>query len=323
MLPTLDNSIRSVAIRYLKYLGLARGVLVVGITALIIYINVQLGQPLPADQIELIELVTEGLTALIFLAWLVILPNANLTQGTTNLLFFGFLLMYTGFFQAFMSECMESPPGWYWKLFLGDLPIPLGTAIASVGFFQWARRQAQLRRAEGAIKEKFKHLSLTDELTNLGNNRALHQQLEVAVRQAAKQQDPLAAAMLDLDRFKYLNDTYGHQAGDEVLRQFGQLLLDKVRDQDLAFRYGGEEFTLLLSNTTQEQAYSILERIRLNLMQQAFHFDGSEQPVHITVSVGVAELRPTDESDQLLQRADRAVYQAKRLGRNRTVISEE
>ncbi|MET0066581.1 MAG: diguanylate cyclase [Candidatus Thiodiazotropha sp.] len=159
-------------------------------------------------------------------------------------------------------------------------------------------------------------MSLMDELTGLLNRRSLSDVLAQSVSDVMENNSQLTLMMLDFDHFKQLNDTYGHVMGDRLLRAFGELLKSRLRKTDHAFRYGGEEFTVLLKDTGIEDARNIAENIR----QAVTHL--MVEDVLVTVSVGLAAVdqcvRHTPEC--LLESADRALYRAKKLGRNQTVV---
>jgi diguanylate cyclase (GGDEF)-like protein len=126
----------------------------------------------------------------------------------------------------------------------------------------------------------------------------------------------LTVCICDLDHFKSVNDNYGHQMGDQVLAAFGHMLIEEIRAEDTAGRYGGEEFALILPHTSTDQAVVVLERLRLRWAQRPFEAGGSV--FHVTASFGLAAFQ-TDapHPETILDRADRALYQAKRTGRNR------
>ncbi len=176
-----------------------------------------------------------------------------------------------------------------------------------------------------------------DGLTGLANHRHFYDRLEEEVARARRAGTPLSLLMFDIDDFKRLNDTCGHPAGDEVLRQIGRLLRDELRrGGDLAARYGGEEFCVILPNTTAGQrpddapggdghaegAVALAERLRRRIAACGFNIGLEGAPVHVTVSVGVASLGPgTQRMDELVARADAALYAAKRTGKDRVQVS--
>ncbi|GAB6158350.1 diguanylate cyclase [Desulfotomaculum varum] len=156
-----------------------------------------------------------------------------------------------------------------------------------------------------------------DELTRLYNRQYMKARLEEEVNRAKRYGRPLSVLMLDLDFFKNINDCYGHQAGDLVLRNISQLLLLNLREEDIACRYGGEEMVIILPETDLPEAAVVAERLRQSIERMEFILPGKEKPVQITVSIGVAQMNREDTPDMLLQRADEGLYLAKRRGRNR------
>jgi len=184
-----------------------------------------------------------------------------------------------------------------------------------------ARVRTQVRRYRYS-SELRKNLSSTvamaviDGLTGLYNRRYFDRHMSVQLDKAREGEKSLALLMLDIDFFKSVNDTHGHGAGDEVLKEFAERLQANVRGIDLACRYGGEEFVVLMPNTDLHHAKTVAERIRHSVAQEPFE-TGTTQPLNITVSVGISinELE-TDTPDEMLKRADIALYRAKREGRN-------
>ncbi|XOK60393.1 diguanylate cyclase [Paenibacillus elgii] len=162
--------------------------------------------------------------------------------------------------------------------------------------------------------DQLTHAAMTDSLTGLTNRRTF----ESIVSQWTEKQQPFALIVMDIDRFKSINDTYGHQAGDEVLKHLARILTSSVRSNDVCCRYGGEEFVVLLPFTTAPDAWITAERVRIA-------FETRENPLGIplTVSLGIADYPSHAESPELLfQRADHALYQAKEAGKNRTIIAD-
>ncbi|HLA31186.1 MAG TPA: sensor domain-containing diguanylate cyclase, partial [Pseudomonas sp.] len=168
-----------------------------------------------------------------------------------------------------------------------------------------------LRRYQARINA----LATTDQLTELLNRRGFDLLASQALQEARRHNSPLCALLLDLDQFKELNDKHGHLAGDEVLRGFANKLQGNLRQADIICRWGGEEFILLLKDTTPEQARELGEKIRQQTELSRFTHNGSN--LQITVSIGLAQLQADDALNQLIARADRALYRAKQSGRNR------
>jgi diguanylate cyclase (GGDEF)-like protein len=173
--------------------------------------------------------------------------------------------------------------------------------------------------------EALRKLASYDELTGLYNRREMDCLLLEGVNLYKRYSRPLALVMLDVDYFKIINDTYGHQVGDEVLRWLGALVRATVREVDVASRYGGEEFAIILPEMTRTQAFKMAERLRRRINAQPFTCKLDERrPIRfsISVSLGVASLPDDAESPSgLIDAADRRLYEAKRQGRNRAIQS--
>jgi diguanylate cyclase (GGDEF)-like protein len=171
------------------------------------------------------------------------------------------------------------------------------------------------------LREALRLQAIRDSLTGLYNRRYMQEFLEREIHRARRRKKPLAVMMLDLDNFKRYNDTFGHPAGDEALRFVGDTLLRSVRGEDLACRYGGEEFSLILPECSLEEGAVRAEEIRMRLKE--LHMERASQiPGVITVSIGVAAFEETtDKSNLLLKFADDALYQAKRAGRDCVVVA--
>ncbi len=165
-------------------------------------------------------------------------------------------------------------------------------------------------------KRRFEVLASTDALTGCLNRRALIEKLEQELDRARRYEFPVTILMIDLDRFKAVNDSLGHLVGDAVLRQVGELLHREVRSVDLVARYGGEEFVVLLPNTSTDGGMSFAERLRERAAQH--DFTSGLAPLALTVSIGVATFpaTPGQTVDELLAAADQALYRAKHDGRN-------
>jgi diguanylate cyclase (GGDEF)-like protein len=182
--------------------------------------------------------------------------------------------------------------------------------------------QVGLSVANIRLREALRSQSTKDPLTGLYNRRYLQEMLEREIRRAIRSEQALGALMLDLDHFKNFNDTYGHEAGDAVLRETAAFLVRSIRAEDFVCRYGGEEFVVILPTADIRAAAARAERIRSKLRDVVVMHDGRSLGL-ITVSIGVAALpnHGTNEKD-LLQAADAALYRAKRDGRDRVVVAD-
>ncbi|MGF6556522.1 diguanylate cyclase [Pseudomonas sp. S30_BP2TU TE3576] len=163
--------------------------------------------------------------------------------------------------------------------------------------------------------EEQRQKALVDPLTGLPNRAAWSERLDHEVKQWQQHGNSLLLAMLDLDHFKRINDNYGHLAGDKVLKIIASVLRKRLRGTDFIARFGGEEFVLLMPSTVPAAGLKLLESLRASIEACPFHFKG--EPVTITVSIGMTAFRPGEHGDQVLKRADQALYRAKNAGRNR------
>ncbi|WP_434676420.1 diguanylate cyclase [Pseudomonas sp. D3-10] len=170
-----------------------------------------------------------------------------------------------------------------------------------------------------AANAQLQLLSSTDRLTGLYNRGHWEGALKAAYARHQRYGNALSLVMLDIDHFKQVNDTYGHQAGDKVIEQVAALLHEHVRESDVAGRYGGEEFGVVLSDTEQAGARIFAERLRKAVEQLLVQYNGQE--IRFTISLGVADLStPANDHAELIARADQALYTSKKTGRNRVTV---
>jgi two-component system, cell cycle response regulator len=189
-----------------------------------------------------------------------------------------------------------------------------------------ARVRTQLRRKRyaDALRENMQQaleLAVVDALTGLNNRRFLESHLASALDRAAHVGRPLSLMLVDVDHFKSVNDTHGHDAGDEVLRTLAQRIRRVVRTADLVCRLGGEEFVIVMSDTPLSVAARIAERVRVAVQSSPFKIDAPAGFLSVTVSIGLAERGADANSDALMRRADKALYDSKAAGRNRVTLS--
>jgi two-component system, cell cycle response regulator len=188
-----------------------------------------------------------------------------------------------------------------------------------------ARVRTQLRKKRYA--DRLRHnvqlsleMAITDQLTGLHNRRYMSRHLDNLVASAKKNGRPLAFVIMDIDYFKSVNDSYGHGVGDEVLKEFASRIAANVRGIDLACRYGGEEFVVVMPDTDVAFACSVSERLRHSIETTPFRISREPHALNLTISIGIAGPEGKDDSaDALLHRADQALYRAKRTGRNKVV----
>jgi diguanylate cyclase (GGDEF)-like protein len=171
-------------------------------------------------------------------------------------------------------------------------------------------------------QEKLREQAIRDPLTGLANRRYLEESLPRELHRAARERTALSIAMLDLDHFKRFNDAFGHDPGDSLLREVGRVLNEKLRKSDIACRYGGEEFVLVLPNSSLADICERIDEIRLAVRDLRIRH-GDRLLGAVTVSAGVAEAREGMTARELLREADEALYGAKRAGRDRIVLYEK
>lgn len=191
-----------------------------------------------------------------------------------------------------------------------------------IGAIETLAKISDRKRAEFELiesEQSYREQSISDNLTRLYNSRHFHHELDQALENSKRYNHVFSLCFLDLDHFKQINDTHGHFFGDKVLEAFGMLVRSSLRTLDSAYRYGGEEFTILLPSTPAEGAAVFAERLRESLANHAFSLDNGEK-FSATVSIGITSYSTNDDSKSMLQRADEALYVAKQNGRNQVGI---
>jgi diguanylate cyclase (GGDEF)-like protein len=177
------------------------------------------------------------------------------------------------------------------------------------------RLNAELEKANRELEQ----IAAYDSLSGLLNRRSLFTRMSIEIERSLRLDVPLTGLMIDIDRFKSINDNYGHQCGDTVLHEIGGRLQAGLRKYDYAGRYGGEEFFVVLSNSNEVQSLGIGERFRKDMEDSQFSCNG--ESFTITVSIGVARYTPGESQESWIERADRAMYAAKQAGRNKILSS--
>jgi len=179
------------------------------------------------------------------------------------------------------------------------------------------RKKRYTERLRDNVQQSIE-MAITDALTGLYNRRYMESHLTTLVEQAALRGKPLTALVLDIDHFKAINDTYGRDAGDDVLREFATRVRKSIRGIDLACRYGGEEFVIVMPETDMAVATIVAERLRRRIASEPFSIQQGARAIEVTISIGIATLdAAADSAAAILKRADQALYRAKRDGRNR------
>ncbi|MCK9390795.1 MAG: diguanylate cyclase [Syntrophales bacterium] len=181
------------------------------------------------------------------------------------------------------------------------------------------RDVTERKRIEEELKSsetRYRELSIIDDLTQLYNSRHFYRQLKMEIDRVTRyEEQPMTLLLLDLDDFKQFNDAYGHVEGDQVLSQLGQVVKRCLRQTDSAYRYGGEEFTILLPMTTSKDAAVTAERIRTEFKKETFSPTPGKD-VHVTVSIGLGQYKPQEDMKAFVHRVDQLMYQAKKNGKD-------
>ncbi len=195
---------------------------------------------------------------------------------------------------------------------LNDQGTFLGYRGSSTDISDRKRMEETLSESE----KRYRELSIVDELTQLYNSRQFYVQLKIELDRSNRYELPLTLLMLDIDNFKAFNDAHGHVEGDHVLGRLGRVIKRCLRETDFAYRYGGEEFTILLPMTTGGNGAATAERIRTEFKKESFS-PAPAQDVHLTMSIGVAQYKPPEEMKAFVHRVDQLMYQAKKNGKDR------
>jgi diguanylate cyclase (GGDEF)-like protein len=182
-------------------------------------------------------------------------------------------------------------------------------------------KERDLSEERDRMVSELKNLAITDGLTNLYNSRQFYNQLELEMDRSRRYQHPLSLMLFDIDHFKEYNDSYGHLEGDKVLVRIGQTVKSLLRTMDTAYRYGGEEFTVILPETSGEEAMIVGERIRNHVALEKFIQDSNI--ITVTISVGIAQFDYRENAPEFVRRADQAMYKSKEQGRNRVSFLQE
>jgi len=242
---------------------------------------------------------------------------AQVLLGVSLLLYSAVVLLrgFHGYHDWWQGEPYVSPLESYSYL----LPYNFGIPALVMGFVGATLMTMQRILAVGRTHQiRAEYLATRDDLTRLLNRRAFRTVAERDLARALRQRHSLCLAMIDLDHFKRLNDSYGHSFGDEALRHFADAWQGQLRETDVLARYGGEEFVLLLPDSSPQEARVLLDRARLAVAETALHAGSSA--VSVTFSAGITEARQGDTIDLLLSRADEALYRAKDNGRDRVEV---
>jgi diguanylate cyclase (GGDEF)-like protein len=176
-------------------------------------------------------------------------------------------------------------------------------------------RERRITKERALMLSRLQELAITDSLTTLYNSRCFYKQLDSEIDRSRRYNHPITLLFLDIDHFKHYNDTYGHLEGDKVLARFGKVIKSCLRKMDTAYRYGGEEFTVILPETSRGEVMTVAKRIKDAIENEKFA-PQSGKSIFMTISIGVTEYSPGERISTFIQRADKAMYLSKQRGRN-------
>ena len=172
------------------------------------------------------------------------------------------------------------------------------------------------------LEKEVRELAIHDALTGLFNRHYLNERLDAEYSRAERAGHPISFLLMDIDHFKEVNDTYGHQAGDYALKTIAQIIMAQIRKSDIACRFGGEEFMIILPDTGPESAIQKADAFRKSISDRVYEFGGKEFSITISIGIAVYPVNGT-ENDQILSKADAALYEAKRAGRDQVILYSE
>lgn len=273
---------------------------------------------------------------------IVMMSMDNISAGGIRLFIKGFFAQLLGGFLAILLVGLNIRPESTMLNVLACMPM-LAVFPLSIGIITYrlaiklSQQKMEMKKIDIDLKDantnltaayeglresekRYRELSIVDDLTQLYNCRHFFDQLRMEIDRADRYEQPLTMLLLDLDNFKEFNDTYGHVEGNQVLLRLGQAVKRCLRQTDSAYRYGGEEFTILLPMTTSADSAVSAERIRSEFKEEIF-YPTPDKEVHMTMSIGIAQHKPQESMETFIHRVDQIMYQAKKHGKDR-VYSE-
>ena len=261
------------------------------------------------EKIEMYSVLSEALVTLSALIALFIIQHIRELKRIYVFLVIGFTVLFISLLTDVVDEFLQQPD--YITTVFEDLFQIVGYVLIIIGIWKWIVHNKRMTNS-------LQRLATTDDLTGAYNRRQFGEVIKYEIHRAIRYMDTLSLIMFDLDHFKRINDTYGHNAGDEVLKTVADRVKDNIRVTDIFARVGGEEFTILVPATGLEGAKVVADKLRQSIESHAFETVGI-----VTASFGVAEFSRDEKSEGLIKRSDNALYAAKANGRNRVVIAED
>lgn len=289
-------------------------------SALVIWLVVllQLNADHKVEYINYNDVVSEVFAIGFLLLLLLVNIKINNTAHEANIIYVGFCCMLVGHGHDLIDEFVNIQPEWI-SLMLENVMTNLGIVIVAVAIFKWSQRYREEVMLLNKQTEILTDASNTDPLTKLYNRRFLNNEFIQTII-TGTQHNTLTLLLVDLDHFKKVNDSYGHTVGDNMIKYMADVIRGEIREQDYAFRYGGEEFLVVL-DCNREMAYKVAERIRRDFSESIFEVEGVNIPK--STSIGLFELPTGMAFEKAIDIADKALYKAKEEGRNQVVEGEK
>ena len=256
--------------------------------------------------VDFFSLLAEGVIALIGLVSIFVLQNIQANKSIYNYLMSGFTILFIALWTDTLDELFEPPK--LLTTILEDSFQVIGFSLIIVGIYTWIKHNNK-------ITQQLHELAKTDSLTGLLNRRYFLEKVNVEIEKSRRYNNGFSILMIDIDHFKSINDNYGHHSGDAVLREFSKVIVGNMRKTDIISRWGGEEFLVLIPESNAESCFNVAEKLRLHI--ENISVVAEKLVIKFTVSIGIAILKNEDHtSEVLINRADKALYEAKQNGRN-------
>ena len=276
------------------------------------------GEPIAIEDIDWPDVIGEGSIALLAVVWLLAVNRLRTRPMAFGFFAVGAVALFVAAVQDMLDEFLLFPQTY--PSFVENLGKTGGLLCVTAGLLILANERKQAEDALRDVTNRYRALSITDSLSKLFNHAFFLEELQAQVIGARASGETLSLILLDIDDFKRHNDRYGHLEGDKVISALGLTIRSCVRGTDVACRYGGEEFTILLPDTALDVAERVAERIRIAFSSVVFEPDPDTR-VRVTVSLGVAELSDDETAQQILHRADMAMFEAKEAGKDQVATT--
>jgi diguanylate cyclase (GGDEF)-like protein len=284
------------------------------LTAIIVMVNFFV---LPMkESMELIDIAGESIIVVMVLFGILLMHKMRARKIADWVLFAGLAIYFVSALMDLSDEIFFATNAHTYLAYFENIFMPAGMITIAFGLWLMFRDQRQTQKVLEENNKEFETLSITDGLTGLFNSRYFYEILQKEAQRAIRYHRPLSMLLLDIDNFKSHNDVYGHIEGDKVLRRLGRLITSLLRENDSGYRYGGEEFTIILPETAGDKANIVAERIRSDFEEIIFIPQSSGDKVSKTLSVGVTEYNMEEDISSFIRRADHAMYSAKKAGKN-------